>query len=134
MPIPMAITRFNLRFVNPLTLRLAGHGSMVDLEHVGRTSGAVRHTPLLAFRRGDTVTIALTYGPQVQWLKNVRAAGRCRMHIGGQIVTLGAPSDVGPDEGRSRVPQPQRTLLRWPIRCRDYVELPVLAESRSARG
>jgi deazaflavin-dependent oxidoreductase (nitroreductase family) len=133
-PIPTGITRFNARFVNPLTLKLAGHGSMVDLEHVGRTSGTVRHTPLMAFRHGDTVTIALTYGPQVEWLKNIRAAGRSRMLIGGQVVTLGAPIPVPPDEGRSRVPQPQRTLLRWPVRCRDYVELPVLAPSPRARS
>lgn len=132
MPITRRITRFNQRVLNPLTLRLAGRGSMVDLEHVGRRSGTVRHTPLMAFRHGDVVTIALTYGPGVEWLKNVRAAGGCRMLIRGELVTLGPPRDVPADEGRARVPQPQRTLLRWPIRCRDYVELDVLASRPAA--
>ena len=126
MPIPRAITRFNLRVLNPMTLRLAGRGSMVDLEHVGRRSGTVRHTPLMAFRRGDVVTIALTYGPDVEWLKNIRAAGRCRMRIGDGIVHLGAPRPVPPEVALPQISQPQRTLLRWPIRCHDYVELPVL--------
>ncbi len=126
MPIPRAITRFNLRVLNPMTLRLAGRGSMVDLEHVGRRSGTVRHTPLMAFRRGDVVTIALTYGPDVEWLKNIRAAGRCRMRIGDGIVHLGAPRPVPPEVALPQISRPQRTLLRWPIRCHDYVELPVL--------
>lgn len=127
------ITRVNRRFVNPLTIRLAGHGSIVDLEHVGRRTRTVHHTPLMAFRRGDTVTIALTYGPEVQWLTNIRSTGWCRMHMRGEILTLGAPRMLDAAEGLSRVPQPQRALLRWPIRCRDYVELPVVASQGLAR-
>ncbi|WNB87576.1 nitroreductase family deazaflavin-dependent oxidoreductase [Cellulomonas sp. ATA003] len=126
---PRGITRINKRFINPLMLRLAGMGPMVDLEHVGRRTGAVRHTPLMAFRGGDVVTIALTYGPDVQWLANVRHAGRCRMRMGREVLSLGAPRSLDATEGRARIPQPQRALLRWPIRCRDYVELPVLAPS-----
>lgn len=127
MPIPRAITRVNRRWLNPLTLKLAGHGSMADLEHVGRTSGTVRHTPLMAFRRGRTVTIALTYGPDVQWLKNIDAAGRCRLRLGGEVLQLGAPRRLDGAEGLTRMPYPQRALLRWPIRCHDYVDLPVLS-------
>jgi deazaflavin-dependent oxidoreductase (nitroreductase family) len=99
---------------------------MVDLEHVGRRTGTVRHTPLMVFRCGDVVTIALTYGPDVQWLANVRHAGGCRMLMGQEILRLGAPRLVDPAEGLARIPQPQRVLLRWPIRCCDYVELPVI--------
>ena len=126
MSLPKGLIRFNTRYVNPRMLRLAGRGPMVDLEHVGRTSGRTFHTPLMGFRDGDTVTLALTYGPDVQWLKNIRAAGRCRMRIGADVVALGAPVPVGPDEALPRIPQPQRTLLRWPIRCHDYVQLPVV--------
>jgi len=127
MPISKRITSFNKRFVNPLTVRLAGHGSIVNLEHVGRTSGRTFHTPLMAFRQGDAVTIALTYGPDVQWLKNITAAGHCRMQIGGEWLTLGAPHPLDPGEGLTRTPNPQRLLLRRVIKCRNFVELPVLA-------
>jgi deazaflavin-dependent oxidoreductase (nitroreductase family) len=125
-PISKRITRFNKRILNPVTLRLAGHGSMVELEHVGRSSGTTYRTPLMAFRDADTVTIALTYGADVQWLKNITAAGHCRMRIRGQRVDLGAPRSLTVEEGLARIPHPQRALLRWPIRCRDYVALPVL--------
>lgn len=128
MPIARSVGRVVRRTVNPVMLRLAGFGSMVDLEHVGRRSGTVRHTPLMAFRQGGTVTVALTYGRQVEWLRNIRAAGRSRMRMGDAILTLGPPRLLGPAEGLTRISQPQRTLLRWPIRCRDFVELPVVAE------
>lgn len=133
MPIPKGITRINKRYLNRATIKLAGHGSIVDLEHVGRRSGTVHHTPLMAFRQGNTVTIALTYGTDVQWLKNVRNAGGGRIHMRGEILTLGAPEMLGRAEGLARIAQPQRTVLRWPVRCRDFVSLPVLA-SRPAGG
>ena len=127
MPMPPRMAAFVTRHVNPLMIRLVGHFSIVDLEHVGRRSGTVRHTPLMAFRDGDVVTIALTYGPEVQWLSNIRAAGGCRMRMGNAVLTLGPPEVRRPDEGLRRIPQPQRALLRWPIRCRDYVTLPVVS-------
>lgn len=129
MPMPRGLTRFMKRYLNPLMLRLAGRGSMVDLEHVGRRTGTVRHTPLMAFRDRDVVTIALTYGPRVEWLANIRHTGSCRMRMGNAVLALGASRELDAAVGLRRVPQPQRTLLRWPIRCRDFVELPVLGES-----
>jgi deazaflavin-dependent oxidoreductase (nitroreductase family) len=132
MPMARGIIRVNKKVINPVMLRLAGTGPFVDLEHIGRRSGTVRHTPLMAFRRGDTVTIALTYGAHVEWLANVRAAGGCRVRMGGKLLRLGAPRSLDPVEGLARMPQPQRTLLRWPIRCRDYVELPVLRAPSAA--
>ncbi|MCL3862495.1 nitroreductase family deazaflavin-dependent oxidoreductase [Actinotalea sp. K2] len=134
MPITRRITRFTKRVVNPLMLKVAGRGALVDLEHVGRRSEEVHHTPLMAFRRGEIVTVALTYGPEVEWLKNVRSAGGARMHMSGELLTLGPPRDLSVTEGLSRVPQPQRALLRWPVRCRDYVELPVVAAERPSRS
>ncbi|QTE30378.1 nitroreductase/quinone reductase family protein [Pengzhenrongella sicca] len=128
MPIAPRVAWLIQRTVNPLALRLAGRGSMVDLEHVGRLSGAVRHTPLMAFRRGETVTIALTHGPNVHWLQNVRTTGRCRLRMGGEILTLGAPRMLARADGLARVSQPQRALLRWPIRCGDFVELPIVSD------
>lgn len=128
MPMPLRATAPVRRVLNPLMLRVAGRfGWLVVLEHVGRRTGTVRRTPLMAFRRGDTVLVALTYGPGVAWLRNVEAAGRCRMLLGGRVLTLGAPVAVPPDEALPRLPALVRALLRWPIRCRDFVALPVTA-------
>lgn len=132
MPIPLRSTRALRCVLNPVMLRLAGRGSLVELEHTGRSSGRTYRTPLLAFRRGDVVTVALTYGPSVQWLANIRAAGSCRMRMRGEVLTLGPPRAVDPELGRRRTTVPARWLLRWPIRCRDYIELDVTPPTKRA--
>ena len=64
MTFPRAMTRFTRGAVNKMTLRLAGHAAFADLEHVGRKSGIVRHTPVRAFRIGNTVVVGLNFGRQ----------------------------------------------------------------------
>jgi len=130
--LPHRLVTFNRRYLNPVTLKLVGVGSLVDLEHVGRTSGTVRHTPLMAFRAGPVVTVALTYGSRVQWLRNVEAAGGCRMTTRHSVLELGAPRAVAPSTALPHISLPQRALLHWPIRCSEFVELPILAD-RSRR-
>jgi len=104
MAIPHAVGRFNKVVTNKVFVHLAGHGPFIELEHVGRHSGRVYRVPLNAFRTGDTVTFARTYGPRVDWLRNVRAAGGCRARIGREILTLGAPVDLSTDVGMARMP------------------------------
>jgi len=123
---PMAITGFNKHVTNRIARRLVGLSDIVEIEHVGRVSGSPYRTPVMAFRAGDTMTIALTYGPDVDWLKNITAAGGCTMRTRRQTLTLGPPHRLGADEGLARMPQPARTLLRGPIGCSDFVELPIL--------
>jgi hypothetical protein len=67
MPVPRAVRTVNKHVTKPLLRALAGHGWFVELEHVGRRSGTRFRTTLMAFRHGSTVTIALTYGPDVDW-------------------------------------------------------------------
>jgi hypothetical protein len=52
MTFPRALARYTRGAVNTMTLRLAGHAAFADLEHTGRKSGTVRHTPVRAFRAG----------------------------------------------------------------------------------
>ncbi|GAA2740224.1 hypothetical protein GCM10009868_01600 [Terrabacter aerolatus] len=126
MPIPRAVTRLNKRYVNKALVHLAGHGWFVELEHVGRRSGRTFRTPMMAFDNKDAVTVALTYGRGVDWLANLRAAGGGRMHLGDELLVLGAPADLPEVRGRARVPQPPRALLPV-LGCHDYVEMPVLS-------
>ena len=125
MAIPYAVAKFNKGVTNKLLVHLAGHWSFVELEHVGRRSGRVYRVPLNGFRHDDTLTFALTYGPRVDWLRNVRAAGGCRVRMGREILTLGAPVDLASDVGRSRVPAPARVVLAV-VGVDHFVEMPVL--------
>ncbi len=127
MPIPRVVTHLNKAVGNRLLIHLAGHGPFVELEHVGRRSGRTYRIPLNAFRSGDTVTFALTYGPRVDWYRNVVAAGGCRIRMGSAWLTLGPPREVTTDEGLRRMPAFARPILRA-ASVTDFVELAVLAE------
>jgi deazaflavin-dependent oxidoreductase (nitroreductase family) len=71
-------------------LHFAGLAAFADLEHMGRKSGIVRHTPLRAFRTGETVVIGLNFGCRSDWYRNIKAAATCRMRLGREQLTLGA--------------------------------------------
>ena len=75
MAIPHAVGKLNKVATNKVLVHLAGHGPFIELEHVGRRSGRVYRVPLNAFRTGDAVTFALTYGPPGR-LAAQRAGGR----------------------------------------------------------
>ena len=133
MTFPRAMTRFTHGAVNTMTLRLAGHAAFADLEHVGRRSGVLRHTPVRAFRTGDTVVVGLNFGPQSDWFKNIQAAGTCQMRLGRQQLTLGAPALVPAEQGARNMPWLFRVALRHVARTTECVELPIL-EERAVRG
>ena len=79
---PRALARYTRGAVTRVTLRLAGHLAFADLEHAGRKSGTVRHTPVRACRSGNTVIAGLNFGRQSDWHQNIQAAGTCRMRLG----------------------------------------------------
>jgi deazaflavin-dependent oxidoreductase (nitroreductase family) len=59
--------------------------------HRGRRSGRQYRTPVLAFRRGRTLVVALLYGDESDWLRNLRAGE-------GQVVRAGRTFTVGPPQ------------------------------------
>jgi deazaflavin-dependent oxidoreductase (nitroreductase family) len=67
------------------------------VSHRGRKSGSTYRTPLLAFPRGETVVIALTYG-ETDWSRNVLAAGGGRLTRLGRTVEMTNPRLVRASE------------------------------------
>ena len=129
MPLPRALGRFNRRVTNrwlaPVLLRVPGYGTVV---HVGRRSGRIYRTPVLAFRRGDRLTFALTYGATTDWAQNTVAEGGCRFETGGRTLVLAAPR-LYRDSSRRAVPPAIRLALRA-LRANDFLELCVETEER----
>ncbi len=81
MKLPDKVRYFNKRFLNKVTARVAraGWGPFAIIYHVGRRSGKCFETPIFVFPAPDGFVIALTYGPQVDWYKNILAAQHCRV-------------------------------------------------------
>ena len=126
MTFPRSLARCTHGAASKMTLHLAGHAAFADLEHVGRKSGTVRHTPVRAFRTGDTVTIGLNFGRQSDWYQNIRAAGTCRIRLGGGQLTLGAPVLVPAAQATRDMPWLFGFALRHVVRTAECVQLPVL--------
>jgi deazaflavin-dependent oxidoreductase (nitroreductase family) len=124
MPIPRPIARANRvgfnRLVRPIAPWLPGFGVIV---HRGRKSGRIRETPVGVFRSADGYTVALMYGRQSDWVKNVLAAGQAELRIRGKQCRVWAPR-VHHDEDRHDVPAPVRPVLRL-LGVKDFLALRV---------
>jgi deazaflavin-dependent oxidoreductase (nitroreductase family) len=122
MPLPKRLARFNRHVTNrvlgPAAGRLPGFAVVV---HVGRRSGHVYRTPVNLFRDGDRYVIALTYGSDSQWVRNVLAAGAADVETRGRRLHLVGP-EVVHDARRSLVPEAVRPILAL-VRVSDFMLL-----------
>jgi deazaflavin-dependent oxidoreductase (nitroreductase family) len=76
-PVVLDTVRRTSRAMKPLALKSAGTpGAYASvIRHVGRTTGRAYETPVGAVAIDDGFVIALPYGPNTDWLKNVLASG-----------------------------------------------------------
>jgi deazaflavin-dependent oxidoreductase (nitroreductase family) len=94
------------KMLNPLIVKLAGrrHFHMAaQIQHVGRRSGRTYTTPVSARRSGDMVVIALTFGNQSDWSRNVRSAGGGTIRIDGEDYDVTQPQVMSRQEARPLV-------------------------------
>jgi deazaflavin-dependent oxidoreductase (nitroreductase family) len=122
MPLPKRLARFNRVVTNRVTYPLArtvpGFGVVL---HTGRKSGRPYRTPVNAFRTPTGYVIALTYGADSDWLKNVVAAGGCELLTRGSSVPLTDPRLLHAERD-APVPPPVRVALRL-LHVEDFLEL-----------
>src|ERR1700724_1723731 len=106
------VAAFNLAITNRITSRFAARlPGFGILTHVGRKSGRVYRIPVNVFRVPEGFLIALTYGQDSEWVKNVLAAGGCELETRGVRYHLSAPAIVH-DPTRRRFPLAVRIVLR----------------------
>jgi deazaflavin-dependent oxidoreductase (nitroreductase family) len=122
MPLPRSVARFNRvvtnRILGPLAPYLPSFGVVV---HEGRKTHVVRRTPVRVFRRPGSYLVALTYGPESDWVRNVLASGGCELETGGRRLRLVQPRLVH-DEQRRAVPAVVRFIGRLG-NVSDFLEL-----------
>jgi len=116
------VAAFNLAVTNRITSlfasRLPGFGIVT---HKGRKSGRIYRTPVNVFRAPDGFLIALTYGRDSEWVRNVLAAGGCQLETHGARYQLSAPTIVH-DPTRRRFPLVVRMILGL-IGANDFLQL-----------
>jgi deazaflavin-dependent oxidoreductase (nitroreductase family) len=106
------------RIARRLANRLPGFAIVTN---VGRKSGKVYRTPVNVFRRPDGFLIALTYGRDSEWVRNVLAAGGCLLETRCMRFQLSTPMIVH-DPTRQRFPLIVRVILGF-IGANDFIQL-----------
>ena len=108
------IRAFNKHYFNRLIRLFAGKSitPFAVIRHIGRRSGKPYETPIIVEPLDDGFVIALTYGPEVDWYRNIQAADHSALVWHGQTYTLDKPQTVAPETALPAFPVPLRPLLR----------------------
>jgi deazaflavin-dependent oxidoreductase (nitroreductase family) len=112
MPIPKRVARWNKVGLNRVVQHVAPWlPGLALVVHRGRRSGRTYRTPVNVFGTDDGFIMALTYGPDTDWVKNVQAAGGCELRTRGRVVRVAQPR-VYRDETRRGIRPVERQVLR----------------------
>jgi deazaflavin-dependent oxidoreductase (nitroreductase family) len=107
------------KVIAPVLSRMPG---FCAVQHRGRKSGRAYSTPVKFFRIGDSdYLISLPYGPESDWVRNVVAAGGCRLRVHGRLIDVQNPR-VFEDRTAGMVRQPFRFALSH-LGVRDFLQL-----------
>lgn len=113
-PVLNAVRRVNRAVFNPRQMRSAGTpGAYASvIRHSGRTTGRPYETPVGAVASDDGFVIALPYGSQVDWLKNVLASGSATIVNEGDTYRVDQPEIIPIDVAAAHFPPKDQRSLR----------------------
>ncbi len=99
--------------LNRVTVRAAraGGGPFSLIRHVGRRSGRTYETPVVLAKVPEGFVAELTYGEDVNWLRNIEAAGGCVVVHGGEEYRVDAIEPCDTAGGRAAFPSFRRAIL-----------------------
>ena len=122
--------------VNPWLIAHGVPGSanaeIATLEHIGRTSGLARFTPVHPTIRGETALIPVPLGAGSQWARNVVAAGRARLQLHEVLYDLDGPALIPVAEtglSRRRSPAPSTGWAGGTCGCTSHGRCPARSPS-----
>jgi deazaflavin-dependent oxidoreductase (nitroreductase family) len=117
-----SVAAFHRAITNPIAVRFVAHlPGFAIVTNIGRKSGKKYRTPVNVFRTSDGFVIALTYGRESGWVRNVLAAGGCQLETRRMKYLLFSPVIVH-DPTRLRFPFLVRTVLGL-IDANDFLQL-----------
>ena len=108
------VRRFNRGFTNKIQMRTAGTpGAWASvIRHRGRRTGTVYETPVVPFESGAGYLIALRYGTNADWVKNVLAAGSAELVCDGRVIAIDSPEVVSADAITELLPKREQRTQR----------------------
>ncbi|MFL5628288.1 MAG: nitroreductase family deazaflavin-dependent oxidoreductase [Ktedonobacteraceae bacterium] len=87
------------------------HGPFAIIRHVGRRSGKPYEAVIMVWPLGEGFVIALTYGPEVDWYRNMLAAGGGTVFWHRRIYAAGKPEPIDAKTALPAFPTVLRLIL-----------------------
>ena len=112
--LPNRVRVFN-KYVTNRLLRVFAHlslGPFAIIRHVGRSSGRSYETVLWVWPREEGFVVALTYGPKVDWYRNMSAAGGGAVLWHKRVYSVGKPEPIDLETALPAFPTLFRSLFR----------------------
>ncbi len=108
------VRRFARGIGNPHQMKSAGTpGAWPSvIRHTGRTSGRLYETPVVAESTEDGFVIAIVYGSNTDWLRNVLASGSATIVNEGDTYQVGQPEIVPIEAAAAYFPAKSRQTHR----------------------
>jgi len=119
------IRTFNKHVTNRLLRRFAScsHGPFAIIGHVGRHSGKPYETVIWVWPTREGFVIALTYGPEVDWYRNMLAAGGGTVFWHRRLFAVGKPEPIDAETALPAFPAPFRLIFRTFGRQEEFVQV-----------
>ena len=91
-----SVRSFNKHVLNPAMMALAGRRFWYAavIRHTGRSSGKQYSTPVVAVNVPGGIVVPLPYGRDVDWLRNVLAAGSATITNNGRTYSVARPEVI----------------------------------------
>jgi hypothetical protein len=104
---------FNKHILNRIILWLTdkGIGPYSIVTHIGRRSGRIYKTPVLASYIDESIYIPLPYGDYVDWLRNVLAHDGCEIFWQSEEITTSDPVVIEAETALPFLSEGRRKLL-----------------------
>ena len=113
------------KYVTNRVLRGLAHlsfGPFALVRHVGRRSGKPYETVIMVWRTAEGFVIALTYGPNVDWYRNLQASGGGTVFWHRRTYTVGKPEPIAANTALLAFPLLFRLILGR-IGLQDFVSV-----------
>jgi deazaflavin-dependent oxidoreductase (nitroreductase family) len=121
---------FNKYVTNRILRRFANlpFGPFAIIRHVGRRSGKPYETVIMVWPTGEGFVVALTYGPKVDWYRNMLAAGGGTVFWHRRVYVVGKPEPIDAKTALAVIPTPFRQILER-IGLQDFVQVKIIEPS-----
>ena len=132
---PDQIRTFNKYVTNRVLRGFANrsHGPFAIIRHVGRRSGKPYETVIMVWPTGEGFVMALTYGPKVDWYRNMLAAGGGTVFWHRRVYAVGKPEPIDAKTALPVFPTPFRQALGR-IGLQDFVRVKIIEPSGALAG